>query len=148
MRVTVVEADGQGRMRADKFPKVNDRTIVFLQAGNVNTGSFDPADEICARAKADGAWVHVDGAFGLWAAASPKYRHLTRALNWRIHGRRMRTSGERGYDSGIAIVRDGNALRNAMIATAAYLDRARAANRCITRRMRRAVPGELSCGPR
>ena len=74
-RVKVVEADAQGRMRADKFPKVNDRTIVFLQAGNVNTGSFDPAQEICARAKKRMApWVHVDGAFGLWAAASPKYQ--------------------------------------------------------------------------
>ena len=58
-------------MRADKFPKVNDRTIVFLQAGNVNTGSFDPAGEICPEGGA-GAWS-VDGAFGLWAAASPKY---------------------------------------------------------------------------
>ena len=76
-RVTIVEADGQGRMRADKFPKVNERTIVCIQAGNVNTGAFDPAAEICARAKEQGAWVHVDGAFGLWANASPKYRHLT-----------------------------------------------------------------------
>ena len=66
-RVTVVEADGQGRMRADKFPKVNERSIVCIQAGNVNTGAFDPAVEICSRAKEQGAWVHVDGAFGLWA---------------------------------------------------------------------------------
>jgi glutamate/tyrosine decarboxylase-like PLP-dependent enzyme len=122
-RVKVVEADGQGRMRADKFPKVNDRTIVFLQAGNVNTGSFDPASEICARAKAEGAWVHVDGAFGLWAAASPKYRHLTRGFeladSWATDAHKWPNAG---YDSGVAIVRDGTALRNAMIATAAYLD--------------------------
>ena len=122
-RVIVVEADTQGRMRADKFPKVNDRTIVFLQAGNVNTGSFDPAQEICTRAKADGAWVHVDGAFGLWAAASPKYRHLTRGFeladSWGTDAHKWPNVG---YDSGIAIVRDGNALRNAMTATAAYLD--------------------------
>ena len=122
-RVKVVEADAQGRMRADKFPKVNDRTIVFLQAGNVNTGSFDPAQEICTRAKADGAWVHVDGAFGLWAAASPKYRHLTRGFeladSWGTDAHKWPNVG---YDSGIAIVRDGNALRNAMTATAAYLD--------------------------
>lgn len=122
-RVKVVEADGQGRMRADKFPKVNDRTIVLLQAGNVNTGSFDPAQEICPRAKADGAWVHVDGAFGLWAAASPKYRHLTRGFeladSWGTDAHKWPNAG---YDSGIAIVRDGNALRSAMTATAAYLD--------------------------
>jgi len=122
-RVKVVEADGQGRMRADKFPKVNDRTIVFLQAGNVNTGSFDPAQEICTRAKEDGAWVHVDGAFGLWAAASPKYRHLTRGFeladSWATDAHKWPNVG---YDSGIAIVRDGNALRSAMTATAAYLD--------------------------
>ncbi len=122
-RVKVVEADRQGRMRADKFPKVNDRTIVFLQAGNVNTGSFDPAQEICARAKEDSAWVHVDGAFGLWAAASPKYRHLTHGFeladSWATDAHKWPNVG---YDSGIAIVRDGNALRNAMTATAAYLD--------------------------
>jgi glutamate/tyrosine decarboxylase-like PLP-dependent enzyme len=122
-RVKVVEADAQGRMRADKFPKVNDRTIVFLQAGNVNTGSFDPAHEICPRAKADGAWVHVDGAFGLWAAASPKYRLLTRGFeladSWGTDAHKWPNVG---YDSGIAIVRDGNALRSAMTATAAYLD--------------------------
>jgi glutamate/tyrosine decarboxylase-like PLP-dependent enzyme len=122
-RVKVVEADAQGRMRGDKFPKVNERTIVFLQAGNVNTGSFDPAQEICTRAKEDGAWVHVDGAFGLWAAASPKYRHLTRGFeladSWGTDAHKWPNVG---YDSGIAIVRDGNALRNAMTATAAYLD--------------------------
>jgi glutamate/tyrosine decarboxylase-like PLP-dependent enzyme len=122
-RVKVVESDGQGRMRADKFPKVNDRTIVLLQAGNVNTGSFDPAHEICPRAKDDGAWIHVDGAFGLWAAASPKYRHLTRGFeladSWGTDAHKWPNAG---YDSGIALVRDGNALRSAMSSTAAYLD--------------------------
>ncbi|MBV9885135.1 MAG: aspartate aminotransferase family protein [Acidobacteria bacterium] len=122
-RVKVVDVDGQGRIRADKFPKVTDRTIVLLQAGNVNTGAFDPAHEICPRAKADGAWVHVDGAFGLWAAASPKYRHLTRGFeladSWGTDAHKWPNAG---YDSGIAIVRDGNALRSAMSSTAAYLD--------------------------
>src|SRR5260370_33546416 len=76
-RVTIVEADGQARRRADKLARLSDRTIVCIQAGNVNTGAFDPAREICARAQKQGAWVHVDGAFGLWAAVSPKYKHLT-----------------------------------------------------------------------
>ena len=75
-RVTVVEADEQGRMRADKLPRLDKSTIVCIQAGNVNTGSFDPAGEICLRAQEQDAWVHVDGAFGLWAAASPKYKVL------------------------------------------------------------------------
>src|SRR5271165_2203240 len=66
-RVTIVEADRQGRMRPEKLPRLSERTIVCIQAGNVNTGAFDPADEICHVAKKQGAWVHVDGAFGLWA---------------------------------------------------------------------------------
>ena len=62
-RVTIVEADSQGRMRADKLPGLSERTIVCMQAGNVNTGAFDPAGEICKAAKQQGAWVHVDCAF-------------------------------------------------------------------------------------
>ena len=76
-RVHRVPVDGQGRMRADALPALDGRTIVCVQAGNVNTGAFDPAGDICRRARQAGAWVHVDGAFGLWAAASPRLRHLT-----------------------------------------------------------------------
>ena len=61
-RVVRVPADGQGRMRADALPEISGPTILCLQAGNVNSGAFDPADEICARAKQAGAWIHVDGA--------------------------------------------------------------------------------------
>ncbi len=122
-RVTIVEADGQGRMRADKFPKLSARTIVCLQAGNVNTGAFDPAAAICAQAKEQGAWVHVDGAFGLWASASPKYRHLTsgfaQADSWATDAHKWPNAG---YDGGIVIVRDGKALRAAMTSSAAYLE--------------------------
>jgi glutamate/tyrosine decarboxylase-like PLP-dependent enzyme len=66
-RVVRVPVDEQGRMRAEAMPPLDAATIVCLQAGNVNTGAFDPAREICERARAAGAWVHVDGAFGLWA---------------------------------------------------------------------------------
>jgi glutamate/tyrosine decarboxylase-like PLP-dependent enzyme len=121
-RLLTVEADGQGRMRADKLPKLSELTIVCMQAGNVNTGAFDPAAEICARAKEQGAWVHVDGAFGLWANASPKYRHLTagfdQADSWATDAHKWPNVN---YDSGIVIVRDEAALRAAMTATAAYL---------------------------
>ena len=121
-RVTIVEADDQGRMRADKLPKLNDRTIVCVQAGNVNTGAFDPADEICSRARENGAWVHVDGAFGLWANVSPKYKHLTagfaNASSWATDAHKWPNVN---YDSGVVLVRDGQALRAAMTTTAAYL---------------------------
>ena len=122
-RVVIVEADSQGRMRPDKLPKLGERTIVCLQAGNVNTGAFDPAAEICARAREQGAWVHVDGAFGLWANASPKYRHLTagfdQADSWATDAHKWPNVS---YDSGIVLVRDATALRAAMAASAAYLE--------------------------
>src|SRR5260370_887349 len=79
-RVIRVPVDGQGRMRADALPPLDDHTIVCLQAGNVNTGAFDPADGIIPQAKAAGAWVHVDGAFGLWAAAAPARAHLVKGF--------------------------------------------------------------------
>lgn len=121
-RVTMVEVDRQGRMRADKLPKLSERTIVCIQAGNVNTGAFDPAAEICARAKEQGAWVHVDGAFGLWAGVSPKYRHLTQGFaladSWATDAHKWPNVN---YDSGIVLVREGKALRAAMTVSAAYL---------------------------
>lgn len=121
-RVTVVEADGQGRMRIDKLPQLSPQTIVCIQAGNVNTGAYDPAAEICARAREHGAWVHVDGAFGLWAGVSPKYRHLTAGFemadSWATDAHKWPNVS---YDSGVVMVRDGMALRRAMTLTAAYL---------------------------
>ena len=79
-RLTIVEVDDQGRMRAGKLPDLSKRSIVCIQAGNVNSGAFDPAEEICNAAQQKGAWVHVDGAFGLWARVSPKYDHLTKGF--------------------------------------------------------------------
>jgi glutamate/tyrosine decarboxylase-like PLP-dependent enzyme len=122
-RVTIVEADEQGRMLAGKLPRLNERTIVCIQAGNVNTGAFDPAVEICARAQEQGAWVHVDGAFGLWAAASPKYRHLLQgfeqASSWATDAHKWPNVN---YDCGVVLVRDRSALPSAMAMTAAYLE--------------------------
>jgi glutamate/tyrosine decarboxylase-like PLP-dependent enzyme len=121
-RVLRVPADGQGRMRADALPRLDERTIVCLQAGNVNTGAFDPAAEVCAAAGAAKAWVHVDGAFGLWAAASPKYRHLTagydQADSWATDAHKWPNVG---YDCGIALVREVDHLKAAMAVSAAYL---------------------------
>ena len=122
-RVVTVEVDTQGRMRADKLPKLRERSIVCIQAGNVNTGAFDPAEQICAHAKQAGAWVHVDGAFGLWAKVSSKYRHLVagfeQADSWATDAHKWPNVN---YDSGIVIVRDEAALRASMTATAAYLE--------------------------
>jgi glutamate/tyrosine decarboxylase-like PLP-dependent enzyme len=121
-RLVCVEVDNQGRMRADKLPPLNERTILCIQAGNVNTGAFDAAGEICARAHEQGAWVHVDGAFGLWAAASPKYRKLTmgfeQADSWATDAHKWLNVN---YDCGIVLVKDGMAMRSAMTMTAAYL---------------------------
>jgi glutamate/tyrosine decarboxylase-like PLP-dependent enzyme len=120
-RVHRVPADSQGRMRADALPPLDARTIVCIQAGNVNTGAFDPAPAICHRARDAGAWIHVDGAFGLWAAASPVYRHLTEGFeladSWSADAHKWPNAG---YDCGIALVRDAAALREAMTLSAAY----------------------------
>lgn len=121
-RVTIVPADSQGRMRANKLPKLKKNSLVCIQAGNVNTGSFDPAAEICRWAHDSEAWVHVDGAFGLWAAASPKYCHLVsgfeQADSWATDAHKWPNVS---YDCGIVLVRDAHALRQAMTISAAYL---------------------------
>ncbi|MDZ4802890.1 MAG: pyridoxal-dependent decarboxylase [Bryobacteraceae bacterium] len=126
-RVQKVPVDNQGRMLPDRMPKLTGGpTIVCLQAGNVNTGSFDPAAEICRRARAaanaPATWIHVDGAFGIWAAASPQYRQLTEGLaeadSWATDAHKWLNVP---YDSGLAFVRDPEALRSAMSLTAAYL---------------------------
>src|SRR5690348_856490 len=121
-RVIRVPADGQGRMRADALPALDDHTLVCIQAGNVNTGAFDPAAEICSRAREAGAWVHVDGAFGFWAAVSPRYAPLLEefslADSWAIDCHKWLNVP---YDSGIAVVRAPEHLRRALALSAAYL---------------------------
>lgn len=120
-RVVRAPVDDQGRMRADAFPSVSGPTIVCLQAGNVNTGAFDPA-AIIPRAKAADAWVHVDGAFGLWAAASPRHAHLmagyAEADSWATDAHKYLNTP---YDCGLAFVRHPQALQAAMAISAEYL---------------------------
>ena len=121
-RVIKVPVDGQGRMLADRLPEVHGPSIVCVQAGNVNTGAFDPVGDICRRAHHMGAWVHVDGAFGLWAAASPQFAHLAQgcadADSWATDAHKWLNVP---YDSGLALVRDPEHLRGAFALTAAYL---------------------------
>jgi glutamate/tyrosine decarboxylase-like PLP-dependent enzyme len=121
-RVIRVPVDGQGRMRAEALPELDDQTFVCIQAGNVNTGAFDSAREICSRARQAGAWVHVDGAFGFWAALSPRYAPLlegfSSADSWAIDCHKWLNVP---YDSGIAVVREAESLRRAFAVSAAYL---------------------------
>jgi glutamate/tyrosine decarboxylase-like PLP-dependent enzyme len=120
-RVERIPVDRQGRMRVDALPAIDDRTILCIQAGNVNTGAFDPATELCRRAHEAGAWVHVDGAFGLWAAASPRYRALVDGFadadSWATDGHKWPNVG---YDCGLAFVREPNALLAALATSSAY----------------------------
>ncbi len=121
-RVIRVPVDGQGRMRVEALPELSAATIVCIQAGNVNTGAFDPAPQICAAAREAGAWVHVDGAFGLWAAAVPQRAHLVAGVaeadSWATDAHKWLNVP---YDSGVAFCRQPGHLRAAMSATAAYL---------------------------
>ena len=123
-RVVTVPVDSQGRMRADELPTTSAPTIVCVQAGNVNTGAFDPFRDIAKRVKDSRVptWVHVDGAFGLWARVAPARAHLADGIeladSWATDGHKWLNSP---YDCGIAIVRDGEALRRAMSTSAAYL---------------------------
>jgi glutamate/tyrosine decarboxylase-like PLP-dependent enzyme len=121
-RLTRVPVDSQGRMRADKLPRLTAPSILCVQAGNVNSGAFDPFEPLCAGARDAGAWIHVDGAFGLWARASGTLSHLARGLeladSWATDAHKWLNVP---YDSGIAFVRDGQALQSAMAITAEYL---------------------------
>ncbi len=121
-RVVRVPVDGQGRMRAEALPTVKGPTIVCLQAGNVNTGAFDPFEPLIETAHEAGAWVHIDGAFGLWAKAAPSLRPLAQGLeradSWATDAHKWLNVP---YDSGLAFSRDAHALKAAMAITAEYL---------------------------
>jgi len=121
-----VAADDQGRMRPDSVREAlasgDGPTVVCAQAGEVNTGSFDPLEEIADAAAAAGAWLHVDGAFGIWAAASPRFAHLVRgaerADSWATDGHKWLNVP---YDSGIVFCAKPDAHRRAMSVQAEYL---------------------------
>lgn len=121
-RLVRVSVDAQGRMLPEAMPEISGPTIVCAQAGNVNTGAFDPFQAICEKAHMQGAWVHVDGAFGLWALTTPSRMHLTAGLtqadSWATDAHKWLNVP---YDSGLAFVRDADALRAAMAVSAEYL---------------------------
>ncbi len=117
----VVPVDAQGRLRADAFPELDAPALVALQAGNVNTGAFDPVGQVTERVRAAGGWVHVDGAFGLWAGASPNLRDLYAGVetadSWAVDAHKTLNVP---YDCGIVLCRDREALVGAFRATASY----------------------------
>ncbi len=122
-RLVRIPVDEQGRMKANGLPSVEGPFIVCTQAGNVNSGAFDPVRPIARWAHAGGGWVHVDGAFGLWARAAPGRRALADGVedadSWAVDGHKWLNVP---YDSGIVFVRRGDALRQAMsYGPAAYL---------------------------
>jgi glutamate/tyrosine decarboxylase-like PLP-dependent enzyme len=121
-RAEVLPADHQGRIDPAALPALNGPALVCLQAGNVNSGASDPFMPLIAWAREHGAWVHVDGAFGLWAAASPataaQVAGVEGADSWATDAHKWLNTT---YDCGIALVRDAGALRSAMEASAAYL---------------------------
>lgn len=118
-----VPCNDQGALCMEDLPDLDARTIVVGQAGNVNSGAYDPAGELCERARPSGAWVHVDGAFGLWAAASPEKRHLLAgyeaADSWAVDGHKWLNTN---YDCGLAICRHPHAVHAAMATEAPYLE--------------------------
>ncbi|MGD9598588.1 MAG: aspartate aminotransferase family protein [Steroidobacteraceae bacterium] len=121
-RITRVPVDAQGRMRADRLPRIAGPTILCVQAGNVNTGAFDPLRELCAAAHEAGAWCHVDGAFGLWARASESLAPLADGIeladSWATDAHKWLNVP---YDSGLAFVREPGILPASMAISAEYL---------------------------
>ncbi|MEE2944045.1 MAG: pyridoxal-dependent decarboxylase [Pseudomonadota bacterium] len=119
--VRLAETDDNGRIIPEKLPELDDQTILILQAGEVNTGEFDRFQPLIDQAQAAGAWVHVDGAFGLWARASGQLAHLTEGVDgadsWTTDGHKWLNTP---YDSAMAICRDPNALARVMNSDAVY----------------------------
>ena len=117
-----VDVDDQGRMFIDQIPALDESTILILQAGNVCTGSFDHFDEICDVAKKANAWVHIDGAFGLWAAAADQLKHKTKGMekadSWSVDAHKTLNTP---YDSGILLCKDRESLVAALQANGSYL---------------------------
>ncbi len=121
-RALRVPCDDQGRIIPSDLPELDEHTLLLLQAGNVNSGAFDPLEEICRRARAVDAWVHVDGAFGLWAAACPTtyplYKGAELADSWSADAHKALNAP---YDCGIVLCRDRAALISAMQSSGSYI---------------------------
>lgn len=120
--ILFIDTDEQGRIKTELIPQLDNTTLLILQAGNVNSGSFDNFSETCLKAKQAGAWVHIDGAFGLWAAAVKKLSYLTHGMqhanSWAVDGHKTLNTP---YDCGIALCNDKEALTSALHMTGGYI---------------------------
>jgi aromatic-L-amino-acid decarboxylase len=140
-RLIVAPTDAWGRIDTDRLPVLDDRTILCVQAGEVNTGEFDPFPSLIRAARRAGAWVHVDGAFGLWARASSR-RALAEGVedadSWTTDGHKWLNTP---YDGAVAICRDADALAEAMNADAAYSSASKDAQKNLTLEFSRRARG-------
>ena len=120
--IEFVEVDLEGRILVDEIPELDANTILILQAGNVNSGAFDNFEAICERAKSKGTWIHIDGAFGLWAGATKQLRTLTKgfefAHSYAVDGHKTLNTP---YDSGIILCQDKEALLTSLHMTGGYI---------------------------
>ena len=141
-RLIIAPTDAHGRIDPARLPPLDDMTILCLQAGEVNTGEFDPFAEIIPVARAAGAWVHVDGAFGLWARATTDRRALTEGVeladSWTTDGHKWLNTP---YDGAMAICRDAEALAQAMNSDAVYFTAAKDAQKNLTLEFSRRARG-------
>ena len=117
-----IDADKEGRLNVKSLPKLDNSCIVILQAGNVNSGNFDDFETICNIANKCNAWVHIDGAFGLWARTSSSLSHLTKGMenadSWAVDGHKTLNTP---YDNGIVMCRHENSFVTSLQATGEYL---------------------------
>ncbi|MCL2253460.1 MAG: pyridoxal-dependent decarboxylase [Lachnospiraceae bacterium] len=121
-RIEKVKSDNQGRIDYTQVPPLDNNTLLILQAGNVNTGAFDNFDVLCKEANEKGAWVHIDGAFGLWAAASNEFSNLTKSLyladSWSTDAHKTLNVP---YDCGIILCKNRKALTDALQMEGSYI---------------------------
>lgn len=117
-----IETDEQGRIKTNLVPELDSNTILILQAGNVNSGSYDDFEILCEKARKANAWVHIDGAFGLWASAAEELKHLTKGIekanSWSVDGHKTLNTP---YDSGIVLCEDKEALVSALHMSGSYI---------------------------
>ena len=117
-----VDVDNQGRIIPELIPKVDEQTIIILQAGNVNSGCYEDFEAICTMANEVNAWVHIDGAFGLWAGAVPSLQHLTKGIekanSWAVDGHKTLNTP---YDCGIILCKDNEALVSSLHMSGSYI---------------------------
>ena len=120
--IQFIDTDDQGRIKTELIPELDNRTLLILAAGNVNSGSFDKFSDICRKGREAGAWIHIDGAFGLWAGAVKNLAHLTEGIeyahSWAVDGHKTLNTP---YDSGIVMCADKEALTSALHMSGGYL---------------------------